>query len=234
MLRSLTAVLTFTLALSACASPEPSGNGVPEPRETPTIPAEPSMSESEMTRRAEAAAKNSLPDAPIWEGMKFKGSVIDDSTVCVDRTWARNGGLDGKGGNAGYVVVTFPDESLGEPQDGVCADVAGSAEPDAAPPVQVPDDVKGEPGLVTRDDLGTEWPLTVDYAILACEPKTAGGMDLQIATLTAPDGTVYALNGTAKDHTDYADLAPIWADDPDVEGLKINIGPLIDQARALC
>ena len=187
-----------------------------------------------MIQRAEAAAENILPEAPIWEGMKFKGSVIDASTVCVDRTWARNGGPEGKGGNAGYVIVTFPDESLGEPQDGVCADVADAPESDAAPPVEVPDDVKGDPGLVTRDNLGEEWPLTVDYVILACEPKTAGGMDLQIASLTAPDGTVYALNGTAKSHTDYADIAPIWADNPNVEGLKIPISPLIDRARTLC
>lgn len=151
-----------------------------------------------MIHRAEAAAKDVLPDAPIWKGVKFAGSVVHGSTVCVDRTWPRNGGIDGKGGNAGYVLVSFPDETLGEPQDGVCADVSSSSETKAAPPVEVPDDVKDELGLITRTDMGDEWPLTVDYAVVACEPKTAGGMDLQIATLTAPDGTVYALNGTAK------------------------------------
>lgn len=192
------------------------------------------MSQSEMIQRAEAAVKGVLPDAPIWEGMKFNGVVIDDLTVCVDRTWRPGGGVDGKGGNAGYVLVTFPHESLGEPQSGVCADVASGPERESASPVEVPDDLKDEPGLITRTDMGDEWPLTVDYAVLACESKTAGGMDLQIATLTAPDGTVYALNGTALDHTDYRDVDPIWADDPDWKGLKISIGPLIDEARALC
>jgi hypothetical protein len=59
-------------------------------------------------------------------------------------------------------------------------------------------------------------------------------MDLQVATLTSPDGTVYALNGTAKTHTEFADLEPIWAKDPAVAGLKVSVGPLIDRARALC
>lgn len=82
--------------------------------------------------------------------------------------------------------------------------------------------------------MGDEWPLTVDYGVVACESKTAGGMNLQIATLTAPDGTVYALNGTAKSHSDAADIEPIWADDPEVDGLKISIGPLIDHALTFC
>lgn len=72
------------------------------------------MSDKEMVQRAEGAVERVLPDVPIWKGVKFAGSVIDESTVCVDRTWPRRGGIDGKGGSAGYVLVTFPKETLGD------------------------------------------------------------------------------------------------------------------------
>ncbi len=71
--------------------------------------------------------------------------------------------------------MTFPGKTLEEPIDGVCADTAGAPKTDAAPPVVVLDSVKGKPGLITRTDLGKEWPLTVDYGVVACENKTAGG-----------------------------------------------------------
>jgi hypothetical protein len=192
------------------------------------------VSQAEMIQLAEAAVEGELPDAPIWEGMKFAGSVMDDSTVCVDRTWGPAGGVDGKGGSAGYVLVTFPDKTLGEPTDGVCSDVAGVPKEEAAPPVEVPDSVKDEPGLITRTDLGQQWPLTVDYGVVACQNKNAGGQGLKIATFIGPDGTEYALNGTAKSHTNAEDIDPIWAPDPNVTGLKIGIGPLIDHALTLC
>jgi hypothetical protein len=40
--------------------------------------------------------------------MTFKGVVVDESEICVDRTWAPGGGPEKLGGNAGYVVVSFP------------------------------------------------------------------------------------------------------------------------------
>jgi hypothetical protein len=192
------------------------------------------MSQADMIKRAQAAVEGELPDAPIWEGMTFAGSGVDGSTVCVDRTWGPSGGIDGKGGSAGYVLVKFPGETLGEPTDGLCSDVSGAPEPKAALPINVPDDVKDDPGLITRTDLGKKWPLTVDYGVVACQNKTAGGQRLTIATFNGPDGTVYALNGAAKSHTDAAAIDPIWAPSPDVEGLKIGIGPLIDQALTFC
>jgi hypothetical protein len=226
--RSLTATAILVLALAACSSPAQSEQRAPKVQETPTL------SQPEMIQRAEAAAKGELPEAPIWEGMTFAGSVVNASTVCVDRTWRPGGGVDGKGGSAGYVLVTLPGKTLGEPTDGVCADRSGAPKPKDAPPVDVPDSVKGKPGLVTRTDLGKDWPLTVDYGVVTCQSRAAGGQPLKVATFTGPDGTVYALNGTAKSHTDAAAIDPIWAADPDVSGLKIGIGPLIDRALALC
>lgn len=185
-------------------------------------------------RRAEQAVKADLPDAPIWKGMKFEGVVVDDTTVCVDRTYAEGAGLQGKGGNAGYVLVQFPDVTTGQPQDGKCASRPPAPGPEKSDPIQVPAALADNPGLVTRDDLGSDWPLTTDYAILSCVPTTVADTELFLATLIAPDGTEYALNGTAKAHTDAADIEPIWAKSPDMDGTKVSIGPLIRQALALC
>ncbi|MCR8526236.1 hypothetical protein WB334_25240, partial [Escherichia coli] len=81
MRRLLAASLLLALGLSACSSSTELGDAD--------------------IAKAEAAVKGELPDAPIWEGMKFKGVVVDDSTICVDRTYREGGGLDGNGGSAG-------------------------------------------------------------------------------------------------------------------------------------
>jgi len=240
VLRSITATGVLVLALAACSSAGPSDQSSAQPQnpatkdEQPAPRETPQLSRGEMVQSAIAAVEGSLPDAPIWKGMTFAGTVINDSTVCVDRTWRPGGGIDRKGGSAGYTLVTFPGKTLGEPTDGACSDVAGAPTEEPASPVVVPDNVKGEPGLVTRIDLGTKWPLTVEYGIVSCQNKTAGGRALMVATFTDPSGTVYALNGTAKDHGDAALIDPIWAPDPDAAGLKIDIGPLIERALDFC
>lgn len=52
--------------------------------------------------------------------------------------------------------------------------------------------------------------------------------------LLALDGIVYAANGTAKDHGNYPGIDPIWAPNPDVEGLKIDLSPVTEAALDLC
>jgi hypothetical protein len=79
-------------------------------------------------------------------------------------------------------------------------------------------------GYVSRALLGDAWPLTVADGVLACRDR---------AVTFASGGVVYALNGTAKDRGLGADIAPIWADGA-VEGLKKNIGPLIERGLLLC
>lgn len=202
------------------------------PDTTPSPVPATSSANQQMITQAEQAVKAELPDIPIWKGVTFTGVMLDEHTVCVDRTYPAGGGIDHQGGSAGYVTVTFPDKTLGEPQDGTCA-TATAPTPTNRAPVNVPADIQNAPGLVTRTDLGDTWPLTVDYAVLHCQPKQAGGINLQLATLTAPDGTEYALNGHAKSHTTAQDIEPIWAPDPST-GAKVDIGPLIERARALC
>lgn len=79
---------------------------------------------------------------------------------------------------------------------------------------------------VSRSEYGSEWPLTVDEGVLGC--KGAGEV-----YFTA-EGQTYAVNGTAQGASDGADIDAIWADDPNASGLKINIGPLIDEGLPLC
>jgi len=71
-----------------------------------------------------------------------------------------------------------------------------------------------------------EWMLTVDSGELLCEaPNTV--------IFIAPDGTKYAVNGTAKSRG-YTDIQPIWKDNPQIPGTKVNIGSLIDEGLKLC
>jgi hypothetical protein len=73
---------------------------------------------------------------------------------------------------------------------------------------------------------GFDWPLTVEQIGFECP----GGNQLVIVT---EDGTQYAGNGLAKDGG-YADIDPIWKDDPDFAGLKASIGELIEWGNATC
>lgn len=220
-------VVLAGLLLAGCSSVSSGSPPTQSAKPSPTI----TLSDSERVSTAEKLVLAELPDAPVWKGMTDKGVVVDETTVCVDRTWAKGGGPDDKGGNAGYVVVTFPSEKLGEPQDGYCKDFAGA--PTAAP-VDVPASVKGDPGLLVSTTYGDQWPLTVPYVVAHCKDITAGGENLHVVTITAPDGTIYSANGTAKSHTEYPILTPIWAEDPNVKGLKIDISPVIDAGLKLC
>lgn len=82
------------------------------------------------------------------------------------------------------------------------------------------------PGVMVRADLGDAWPLTVDAIRVRCMYGNEVVLDA--------DGTVYALNGTAKARKQYADLAPIWRDDPTGVGLKMSLQPLVDVGLPLC
>jgi hypothetical protein len=84
------------------------------------------------------------------------------------------------------------------------------------------------PGKITEAELGEEWPFTVSEGILRCHGSAGFG-----AVTFEADGTEYAVNGVAKGQ-DYPPVDPVWADDPTVDGLKKNIGPVIDRGLDLC
>lgn len=84
-------------------------------------------------------------------------------------------------------------------------------------------------GNVSSDEFGSKWPLTVDSGDLRCE----GSQGFGSVVFTDPDGNEYGVNGVAVGQG-YPPIDPIWKDDPELAGLKISIGPLIDRGLSLC
>lgn len=82
---------------------------------------------------------------------------------------------------------------------------------------------------ITKDEYGDDWPFTVSEGVL--EGAGSGGLG---EVLFTADGVTYAVNGTAKQTGKYVDIEKIWADDPALEGLKKNIGPIVDRGLGLC
>lgn len=80
---------------------------------------------------------------------------------------------------------------------------------------------------VSAAQFGSDWPLTVDEGHLNCEGASA-------VTFTDPDGTTYAVNGTAQETADYPEIDAIWADSNDNFAPKKTIAPLINRGLDLC
>jgi hypothetical protein len=89
---------------------------------------------------------------------------------------------------------------------------------------------------ISEGQLDGKWPLTVKSGTLSCK-QIPGVKYGKLVTFTAGQDT-YALNGTAKGHAKkrgwIKDVTPIWKDNPEIFGTKINIGSLIDRGLELC
>ena len=91
----------------------------------------------------------------------------------------------------------------------------------------------GDGREVTEEEFGEDWPFTVASGSVDCNNLSNG---LRVAVFRSGSVT-YALNGTATARAEdqgYEDVMKIWRDDPDYEGLKINIGPILDLALGEC
>ena len=77
---------------------------------------------------AEQAVREELPDNPYWKGAKFKGVLVSDTEVCVNRTLTKETADLFGFRRASHVVVAVPDMTTGEPLDGPC----GTTPPDPA------------------------------------------------------------------------------------------------------
>ena len=78
---------------------------------------------------------------------------------------------------------------------------------------------------ISRSDYGDQWPLTVDAAVLACEPG-------RVPTVTV-DGSTYSLDAADEEKVPSSlRLERIWADDPD--GKKKDITVLARDALEMC
>lgn len=83
--------------------------------------------------------------------------------------------------------------------------------------------------VITQDEFGSDWPFAVREGTLRCSgTRTAGSVTFEA------EGRTYALNGTARSHTEFPDVDPIWAADPSIPGAKKNIGSIIERGLQLC
>lgn len=85
----------------------------------------------------------------------------------------------------------------------------------------------GKSGVtISKADFGKAWPFTVPDGILRCKDG--------VAITFEHGGTKYAVNGSAKS-LGFADIAPIWADDPSpLGGPKKDLGPINERGQKLC
>lgn len=88
------------------------------------------------------------------------------------------------------------------------------------------------PAVVSADTwTDGPWPLTVTGGVLSCVSGEA-------VFLTTRDGRMWPLNGLAQQlgsrYGAEPAINPIWREDPDLPGLRINIGTLIARARRVC
>lgn len=84
-------------------------------------------------------------------------------------------------------------------------------------------------GYVHRDDYGDAWPFTVDDGIVDCEPGDR--IVFRVGRIT------YAVNGLAQSWAEqegYADIRPIWRDDPKGQLPKVSIHSIILLGMELC
>ena len=87
----------------------------------------------------------------------------------------------------------------------------------------------GPPDGASADDYGAAWPLKVDKVRLHC----MGEPDLPIIWMSA-DGHHYALTGFSQTYLNKHHSALILRDLSDIQIVGRSIGPLQEQARALC
>lgn len=88
-----------------------------------------------------------------------------------------------------------------------------------------PDKGFGESREVGAKDYGAKWPLTVETALLNCTP--AGDLLIQI------EGRAFGLEATTVRDADPA-FRRVWAENPDMSDERMDLAPLIEDARDLC
>lgn len=87
------------------------------------------------------------------------------------------------------------------------------------------------PQLISAVDFGAAWPFTVEEMHLSCLPGNA------VVVMDSETGAMYPVNGAASSRAEQLALDPldkVWRDNPEIEGLKISVGPVIEQGLKLC
>lgn len=128
---------------SANRSAEPAATEPVESRE-PTPTSAPAKDPANVAA-AQRAVRDHLPRIPLWEGTTFNGVAVSDNEVCVNRVLTKEkAAAIGLGGRTSHVVVTVPDLTLAEPQDGPC----GTPPPNTA--------AKAQRFFLVMDDLAIQ------------------------------------------------------------------------------
>jgi hypothetical protein len=106
-----------------------------------------------------------------------------------------------------------------------CGDEPSSDGGLSSSPASQSEDV-GSARLHKSDFPAGTWPLTVSSGTVRCEGSAV--------YFEAPDGTEYAVNGTARGQDPTPPLEDIWRKDPDLPGTRIDISPVLDAGLATC
>jgi hypothetical protein len=81
---------------------------------------------------------------------------------------------------------------------------------------------------ISKEQLGEDWPLTVESGVLKCIEDNG----VPLATIEV-NGVEYQLNGAAKSRG-YEDIDIIWSNNPSIPGTRLSLSPLISKALELC
>ncbi len=101
---------------------------------------------------------------------------------------------------------------------------------DAQPAVNTsPTPMQSPDGKISKQELGAEYPFTVNEGVLGCEGKRGTGL----VTFTA-NGKTYAVNKIDAGPKKRSPIDSIWADDPSNPGKKIVITSIIQRGMQLC
>lgn len=96
--------------------------------------------------------------------------------------------------------------------------------------------------VIRQRDFGDDWPFTVDGGVVTCRGHAVGVGVVRFIT----NGTVYSINGATKltgsndfppvdaAMADSADIKEIWAANPAIPGLRMDLGPVLDRGLAMC
>ena len=94
---------------------------------------------------------------------------------------------------------------------------------------------------IYSEDMGEEWPLTIEKGYLHCICVDRRGFPFSqcvkgAITLHDPlEGVTYSVNGVhAPQFARTADIEPVRRTDPLESSVKIDLGPLIERGLALC
>ena len=106
-------------AATATATRTPSATATPQPTATPVRPD---------VQAAEQAAREELPDIPLWKDTHFRGTVTGETRTAWTASSPSPPRRTLGGSRRSHVVVSWPQLTVGKPKDGPCAKATENAD----------------------------------------------------------------------------------------------------------